>query len=285
MADNQPQFAAFPKLTDRLRRLAALALVPVWLFTAAPAQALDPEQRAEIDNFVAGNVVFTLFHELGHALIDMLQLPTLGREEDAADNLAAILMIGEPGAAQTDELVFAAADGWAMLHESSQTSGEPAPFWDSHSLDIQRYHIMLCLMYGSDPNGFADVIEAADLPDERREGCAEEYEKTVASWTDVLEPHMKRFGDGARGKIKVAWDVPNSTQNTKARARVKAMALDRILSGVVSGNVALPANLVLRFANCGEPNAFYDPEKREIAMCYELVTSFAEMIEADIRRQ
>ncbi|HYI71139.1 MAG TPA: DUF4344 domain-containing metallopeptidase, partial [Skermanella sp.] len=56
---------------------------------------LTQEQREEADLFVLGNTVFILYHELGHALIDQLGLPVLGHEEDAADNLASIMMIPE----------------------------------------------------------------------------------------------------------------------------------------------------------------------------------------------
>ena len=61
--------------------------------------------RAEADNagksyrdlehlFVLANLEFTLLHEFGHALIDDLQLPVFGMEEDAADRIAIIAMLG-----------------------------------------------------------------------------------------------------------------------------------------------------------------------------------------------
>jgi len=51
------------------------------------------ESEDEVDDAVAGAFVFFLFHEVGHALIDVLELPITGREEDAADQLAAWVMI------------------------------------------------------------------------------------------------------------------------------------------------------------------------------------------------
>ena len=270
--------------------LGALALLAV-LAPAPGALALSPEQREEVQTFVTGNVVFTLFHEAGHALIHMLELPTLGREEDAADNLATLLMIGDPVSGRgkerggNEELLFAAADGWAMLHERTKASGERQPFWDSHSLDQQRYHNVLCLIYGSNPETFVEVIDAEELPDERRAQCPEEYTKTADSWAQVLSPHQKRFGDGAKGKLKVLYDVPKTGPGTKARNMLKAMNLDKLLSRTIADEIALPSNLTLRFASCSDADAFYDPEKHEIVMCYELVNSFAEMIEADVSAQ
>ena len=48
------------------------------------------QQRREIIEFVAGNVIFAVVHEVGHMLISELALPVLGREEDAADAFAVI---------------------------------------------------------------------------------------------------------------------------------------------------------------------------------------------------
>ena len=42
--------------------------------------------QPESDAAVIGSTAFILMHEASHALIDVLQLPVLGREEDAADS-------------------------------------------------------------------------------------------------------------------------------------------------------------------------------------------------------
>ncbi len=42
----------------------------------------DPK---EVDDMVEDTLVQTLFHELGHCLIDQWDLPATGREEDAVD--------------------------------------------------------------------------------------------------------------------------------------------------------------------------------------------------------
>ena len=62
---------------------------------AVRARANDPrfkgmteQQRRERIEFVAGNVLFAMAHEVGHMLISELGLPVLAREEDAADTFA-----------------------------------------------------------------------------------------------------------------------------------------------------------------------------------------------------
>ncbi len=49
-----------------------------------------------INNTAAGALVFIVFHELGHAIIDIEKLPVLGREEDAADMISTYLILKEP---------------------------------------------------------------------------------------------------------------------------------------------------------------------------------------------
>jgi len=46
---------------------------------------LTPQQRKDLVEFVAGNMLFVVVHEMGHVLITEMGLPVLGREEDAAD--------------------------------------------------------------------------------------------------------------------------------------------------------------------------------------------------------
>src|SRR5437868_6462646 len=46
---------------------------------------LTEKQRIDRVEFVVGNTLFVLLHELGHVLITELNLPVLGRQEDAAD--------------------------------------------------------------------------------------------------------------------------------------------------------------------------------------------------------
>src|SRR5262245_48288472 len=42
---------------------------------------------------VTGSIVSTMLHESGHAIFNLFQVPVLGREEDAADQIAAYMMM------------------------------------------------------------------------------------------------------------------------------------------------------------------------------------------------
>jgi hypothetical protein len=59
----------------------------------APTGQLDEQQRERVIEFVAGNVLFTLGHELGHAVVSEFNLPVLGREEDAVDAFGTLALL------------------------------------------------------------------------------------------------------------------------------------------------------------------------------------------------
>ena len=65
-------------------------LCSVFCLLYATGSAAQEHASAEQLRFVTTNSEFTLLHEMGHLLIHELQLPVLGREEDAADQLGFI---------------------------------------------------------------------------------------------------------------------------------------------------------------------------------------------------
>lgn len=131
------------------------------------------------------SMLHTLFHEFGHAVVDQFDIPVLGREEDAVDALASVLLIEyyDNGA----EMAINAAELFALESDDRGTLQEQ-DFWDEHSLDEQRFYTTLCHVYGSDPESYSDMIENAGFSEERAEGCVFEYQKLVSDWDVLLEP-------------------------------------------------------------------------------------------------
>lgn len=145
------------------------------------------ETEEEIDDAVVADLLFTLYHEFGHALIANLDLPITGREEDSVDALAAVILNDTYEDGQ--DIVLSAADWFAAASDARAEEYGFSDFADEHSLDDQRYVTLLCLVYGSDPDGHEDLIDPALLPEERADGCEAEYEQASRSWTALLEPY------------------------------------------------------------------------------------------------
>ncbi len=128
--------------------------------------------------------LFTLFHELGHALIDQWKLPVTGREEDAVDEFAAIMLLW----ANQGDAALAGAEQFAADAED----WDPLPFWDDHGLDMQRFYNVVCLVYGRDPETSANLVGEDWLPKERAELCPAEYAHKSYAWGRLLGPYLKQ---------------------------------------------------------------------------------------------
>ena len=88
----------------------------------------------KIGLLVGLNSVF--YHELGHAVIDLMQLPIFGQEEYAADVLS-VLMIHELFEEDAAQIVaYDSAFGFQAEAEAS----DGTYFWDMHGPDEQRYY-------------------------------------------------------------------------------------------------------------------------------------------------
>jgi len=133
-------------------------------------------------------VRFAFLHEIGHALVDIYNLPITGNEEDAADRCSTFINLTELGEDGVNA-VLAAADSFAIESKSSENSKRSLA--DEHLLQEQRFYNSLCLLYGSDTGKYAYLAEENYLPRERAARCPQEYERTVNSWSNLLAPWRK----------------------------------------------------------------------------------------------
>jgi len=138
--------------------------------------------------------IFIFFHEVGHALIHVLELPTTGKEEDAVDDLATIVLIESFDGG--DQAVLNAAQSF-FLSGSEITDLSELDFADEHSLDQQRFFSISCLVYGSNPGGHADLVEAGTLSDDRAALCEEEYPQKLDAWLVLLDFALKAEEESA----------------------------------------------------------------------------------------
>lgn len=132
---------------------------------------------------VTSQIMFVLLHEVGHALVRVLELPVVGQEEDVADQLATLLFSTEP------VLAMWAAEFWSSGSSAQYvTMGQ---FADEHDLDQQRYFNILCWSYGADPYTRAYIVSNSQLPAQRATRCADEYSRMRRGFESLLSPHLK----------------------------------------------------------------------------------------------
>lgn len=131
-------------------------------------------------------ILHTLFHEIAHAYIADKNIPVLGKEEDAADNLAAVMMIEyvDNGA----DSAISAADMFAFESEDMPKDIQAAEYIDEHSFNLQRYFQTLCLVYGSDPEQYSTLLDEVgdelgeDGLADRKAFCEMNYHDIYNNW-------------------------------------------------------------------------------------------------------
>ncbi len=151
-------------------------------------QAETEEEWTEVGSKAVAALVFIFYHELGHALIDVFDLPVTGREEDAVDQLATVMLL-DTWEGEDSELAILSSAEWFDLEAAE--AAEEADMADEHSLDAQRYYNLVCWIYGSDPEYFADLADDWGLPEDRAVRCADELARMSQAWDTLLGPHLR----------------------------------------------------------------------------------------------
>ncbi|MDW2068683.1 DUF4344 domain-containing metallopeptidase [Vibrio sp. 2094] len=132
-------------------------------------------------------LLHTLLHEAGHAYIEDQSIPVLGKEEDAVDNFATILMIDflKDGA----DMAISAADMFAFESDDRPDYYDFGEYIDEHSFDLQRYFSTLCLVYGSDPEQYKALLDEVekDYLRDRKEFCQFNYGNIRDNWLHYLQ--------------------------------------------------------------------------------------------------
>jgi hypothetical protein len=155
---------------------------------------------------VVGPFLDTVLHEFAHALFDYLDIPVLGREEDAADQVAAYMYL-QLGKAESRRLIMGTVYAYILEVEDTDPPSL-AEFADEHSTTEQRRFNLLCMAYGADPELFKDVVAWGGLPQERADICEEEFELIEYACQTLIGPYVDQ--DLAKKVYDRSW-LPEET--------------------------------------------------------------------------
>jgi len=245
---------------------------------SAHAQELTNEQYDQAAEFAVNATATTLYHEVGHLLISQFQLPILGREEDAADNIATILLL----AAESDEkdaMLIDAANSFFYSNNEAPEEIEDEALYDVHSLDLQRAFQVICLMVGSDAELFGDLADEVGIDADRQESCSFDYAQIAGNW-DLLNQTFITQGNGGQ-PITVTYEDA-SEENEGAAELLKESELLETVAKEITDKIELPKAASFIGRECGQENAFYDPSSEEVIVCYEIVNLYFGQVAADI---
>ena len=156
-----------------------------WIHQVARKVTLSNE--ISLEDAVVGPFVDVLLHETAHAIFDLLKIPLFGREEDAADQLAAFILLQFGNDVARRTIV-----GAALLFRQMAVDQQPgtADYAAVHGLPAQRFINVLCIAYGAQPKLFADYVKQGFLPAFRVGYCRWEYQQIAHAFRTLIGPHV-----------------------------------------------------------------------------------------------
>jgi len=156
-----------------------------------------------------GQFLFAAAHEFGHAVINIYNLPLLGRQEDAADQFATYFLL-QFGGERAHRLILGAAYAYHQLltdgKDKPKVTLPVAAFSSDHGTAEQRFYNLTCIAYGYDPKIFADIVERGDLPETRAKSCKYEYSNLAYAIKTLIDPHIDE--KLAEAVMAISWFAP-----------------------------------------------------------------------------
>jgi hypothetical protein len=255
--------------------------------------SFDPARAFQQEFYVQSNLEFTLLHELAHAVIELNDIPVLGGQEQAADQIALMLLIMADDSNKKDinpdvlNKLLAISGEWMLEWQEEKQNSQPI-YWDTHPLAIQRFYEVTCLVYGSDPDKLESLRKESMLPVERAWDCDIEFEKTREalawlvtkvsdfefneSWDLVKVRHSK---EQFSGRIKVVWIEPSSQEQKRIYALLKSFNHLADVLERINNLLNLKTDITVYMEPfCRAPDAWWDGTKNNLTVCYDLIKQF-----------
>ncbi len=137
-----------------------------------------------------GPTIDVFLHETGHAVLEVLEIPFFGREEDAADYFASYILLQFPKHDARRLILGASFLAGKEAAEEQGKAPELRLLADTHGLPAQRLYARLCMAYGFDPVLFADVVSLGYLPQNRAKNCRYEYQTNEHAFNSLVKPYI-----------------------------------------------------------------------------------------------
>lgn len=238
-----------------------------YIFLQKPATA---KEHTDTD-FIINTTAYFLNHEAGHALVDQFELPVIGQEEDAVDAFAAIQILDLYE--NDSDILLDTTEAMLLMHEDV-LQNDDIDYFDEHDLDIKRAYRVVCYGYGTDQKRYQEAADWIEMPEERRESCANDADLSWTSWDALLESAYLPENQLGR-TISVELAPTSKFRNEKAMLEESGLLPE--ISEYLGETFAWPNAVKRNAQECGEANAYYDPDTVSITICYEMLTELSEL--------
>jgi hypothetical protein len=255
--------------------LAAALLVSA----TAAADPLTDRQRLAGDYFVGASVFLFERTVLSAFVPSDAEAPA---DPDAVLDAGAIVLARENADHESGSVALQAILGWLnawlALEKNSPDSAAPPGFGPERRLGLA------CLAYGSDPVVSAALADHAALGTEERGACIQRYAAARKQWTDWLQPFRRHAGapstvratpEGAPAEaepvLRLAFAPTMDEANQAIADAMRENSLFQVLADDLNATLTMPRPLTALITQCGEPGAFYNPDRGEAVLCYEML--------------
>ncbi len=241
----------------------------------AMALAVHPAARAaEIDDDVILGALVAEFHiSVAASLLPEAPPADQPLPPDAiigAAQLIALTGIAEKPANAADADLGQALDAFLAFAATLDKAKLPP-------LSPQSAKLLACQLIGIDPAAHAALGATLKIDAKGAKACAADAEKAGAQWNERLAPYRRGPGltppDGA-GPLYVEIAPVIDAANEAIAESLRQNGLFDTLADRLNAELALPYGRVLLVTECGGPNAFFNPDRREIVLCDERIAAW-----------
>ncbi len=137
--------------------------------------------------------------------------------------------------------------------------------------------LLACQLIGLNPDARAALGAALKIDVAGAEACVADAAKASARWNGRLDPYRRGPGhtppEGA-GPLYVEIAPVIDESNEVIAESLHKSGLFEGLADRLNAKLALPYGRMLLVTECGGPNAFFNPERRELVLCDERIAAW-----------
>ena len=252
------------------------------LLCGAPAAAdpLTERQQLAGDYFVGASVF--LFERTVLTAFAPSELNGAGTTDTMLD-AGAIVLARENAGDESGSVALQAILGWltAWLTLDKKIAAEGPP-----GFGADRRHSLACIAYGADPEVSTELADHAGIAADERSACITHYLEARKQWSGWLLPYrqsadapatVRAAPEGAPSEgepvLRLAFAPAIDAADQAIAEAMQENGLFQVLTDDLNATLIMPRPITALITQCGAPNAFYNPDRGEAVLCYEMLAA------------
>ncbi|WP_374654030.1 DUF4344 domain-containing metallopeptidase [Dongia sp.] len=234
-----------------------------------------PAGAAEIDDDVILGALVAEFHigVAGSLLPDASAVSDAALSEDAIAGAAQLIQltgIAEQPADAGETDLGKALDAF-LAFAATLDKAKKAP------LAPKLARALACQLIGADPVAHAALGSILEIDAAAAARCTEAAHKSAAEWNKRFAPYRRGPGltpPAGAGPLYVEIAPVIDEANEAIAEALRRNGLYDSLAERLNAELALPYGRLLLVTECGGPNSFFNPDRREIVLCDERIAAW-----------